>query len=260
MCHRRGSSRFFRAFVPQEWMKRRPLVIERKCVARSIHLGIELTIRKLERPQVPADAPRHFVARQPVGRARVPRATKGTRFDGTLALVLFCRNEQVADGSEWPLNAILRFKVFRTVHAICGYGLLIEFLFGLIFDQALLRNEARQHAYGEGSTTETEGKDLVILEVLFDRRSAFCLCCTFLQFSVVFLRSIIPADKLVDVENIALEADAECASEESHGLERGGPYTVIVKCNLIRSRQIQRVEGSPDVGAPHFSCRISRAV
>ena len=56
-----AGGRGFRALVPQQGMERGALVVERERVAGLANQGMKLPVRQFERPQIPADAPRHLV-------------------------------------------------------------------------------------------------------------------------------------------------------------------------------------------------------
>ena len=64
---------------PEHGLKRRAFVIQRQRVTRAIDDRAQLAIGQFERPELQADAARHFVDRQAIGGHRVPDADEADR-------------------------------------------------------------------------------------------------------------------------------------------------------------------------------------
>src|SRR5277367_1459736 len=64
--------RYLRALIPQNWMKRRPFVIQRQRVASSLNPGIKHSAREFERPDPLANPTGHLVDGQSIRRDSVP--------------------------------------------------------------------------------------------------------------------------------------------------------------------------------------------
>src|ERR1700730_3837173 len=77
---------------------------------------------------------------------------------------------------------------------------------------------------------------------------------------IVGLILVVAAGEFVDVDDVPLQAEAERAAENRPRLERRGADAVVVECNLVISRPVQRLEGAPDVVAPDLRRGIARAV
>ena len=103
-------------------------------------------------------------------------------------------------------------------------------------DKALVENETGYHANGEGATAEAEAENLVGVALP------------------------VPADELVDVDDVAPQSDAEGAAEDGERFETRRANSVVIERNLIGTREIQRLEGPPNVRAPDGSRGISGAV
>lgn len=64
---------------------------------------------------------------------------------------------------------------------------------------------------------------------------------------IVALALVVAAGEFVGVDDVPLHADAERAAKNCPRLERRGADAVGVECDLVISRQIQRLEGAPDL-------------
>jgi len=60
-----------------------------------------------------------------------------------------------------------------------------------------------------------------------------------LERQIVEMRTIVAAGELVDIEHVALQAKAESAAQDRKRLEGRGADAVVVKRDLLRTRQIQ---------------------
>ena len=102
--------------------------------------------------------------------------------------------------------------------------------------QTLIEYQADDDTDGEGAATEAEAVDIVAVAV------------------------VVAAGEFVDVDDIPLQAEAERAAKNRPRLERRGADAVVVECDLVISRQVQRFESAPDIRAPNLRRGIARAI
>ena len=113
-------------------------------------------------------------------------------------VVLFPQKQiakQIADPPEDILDAEDGVVALAPVLAIGCPCLLVEFLLVLRRDQALAENQPADDTNGEGAATEAEAEEAIGVVV------------------------IIAAGELVDVDDVALQAEAEGAAEDGPWLE-----------------------------------------
>ena len=241
-------------------MERGALIVEREGVAGLANQGIELPVRQFERPQITADAPRHFVDGKAVGGNGIPEAEEGYVIDRTLVLVMFGGNEEVAQLSKHPFDLKPRFEFFRPMRPVGHRDLSIEFFFGLVIHQPLFAYQSVRHADGEGTPAEPKGKDVVALVGAVSLLAIFSFRGGGFERQIVEMRTIVAAGKLVDIEHVSLQAKAEGATQDREGFEGRGADAVVVECDLLRTRQIQRFKDAPDIRPPDLAGRIAGAV
>jgi hypothetical protein len=227
-------------FVPQLGMERGAFFIERQRLAGSHHAcAIERVSGKFERHDPAADAARHLVDRQTVSGHRVPHPDEADVLDlAIVALVVLDRQQRVPN---CPVPVLWmpgpqRMVTLAAILPVGGDRLLIEFGFIGSGHQALIENQADDHPDREGATTKAEAID------------------------IVGLVRVVAAGELVDVDHVPLQAEAERAAENRPRLERRGADAVVVECDLVISRQVQRLEGAPDIRAPDLRRGIARTV
>src|SRR6476661_4622930 len=219
-------------------MKRGAFFVQREGLAGAHHpRAVERVTRKLQWPNPPADAARHLIQWRAVGGNGVPDANEVNFFDRTIVgLVVIFRQKQIADRAEKILDVPDGVVPLAPVLAVGRTGLLVELRFALGRHQALVEHEAYDDADRKGAPAETKSVDAVV-------RIA-----------------IIAAGKFVNIDYVALEAIPEGASENSERLERRGADAVVIERDLVGAGQVQRLEGAPDIGAPHLRRGIAGAV
>src|SRR6266851_4911365 len=129
-----------------------------------------------------------------------------------------------------------RMVALTAILSVGGDRLFVELGFIVSGHQALIEDQADDHADREGATTEAEAIDIVGLIL------------------------VVAAGEFVDVDDVPLQAEAERTTKNRPRLERRGAYAVVVECDLVISRQVQRPEGPPDIRAPHLRRGIACAV
>src|SRR6266853_4472889 len=129
-----------------------------------------------------------------------------------------------------------RMVTLAAILPVGGDRLFVELGFIGSRHQALIENQADDHADREGATTEAEAIDIVGLVL------------------------VVAAGEFIDVNHVPLQAKAERAAKNRPRLERRGADAVVVECDLVISRQVQRLEGAPDIRAPDPRRGIARAV
>jgi len=129
-----------------------------------------------------------------------------------------------------------RVVALAAILSVGGDRLFVELGFIVSGHQALIEDQADDHADREGATTEAEAIDIVGLIL------------------------VVAAGEFVDVDHVPLQAEAERTTKNRPRLERRGAYAVVVECDLVISRQVQRPEGAPDICAPHLRRGIACAV
>src|SRR6185436_6000887 len=177
-------------------MERGALIVEREGVAGLANHRIKLPVRQFERPQIAADAPRHFVDGKAVGGNGVPEAEESYVIDRTLSLVMFGGNEEVAQLSKHPFDLKPRFEFFGPMRPVGYRDLSIEFLFGLVIYQPLFAYQAVHHAYGEGAPAEPEGKNIVALVRAVFLLAIFRFRGGGFERQIVAMRTVVAAGKL----------------------------------------------------------------
>src|SRR5229473_1881259 len=221
-------------------MKRGALFVERKRLADAQHaLAVERVGGKLKRHDPPADAARHLVHRQAIGGHRVPHPDEADVLDlAIVALVVRDRQQRVPNCPEPVLGmpGPQRVVALAAIIPVGGDRLVIELGFAAGGYQTLIENQADDDTDGEGAATEAEAVDIVAVAL------------------------VVAAGEFVDVDDVPLQAEAERAAKNRPRLERGGADAVVVECDLVISRQVQRLEGAPDICAPDLRRGIARAV
>ena len=246
--------------VPQQGMESSALVVERKGVTGLANPSIELPVRQFERPQIAADAPRHFVDGEAVGGHRVPETEEGDVIDRALVLVVFGGDEEVAQLAKHPFDLKPRLELFGPMRAVGHRDLSIEFLFGLVTHQPLFAYQSVHHADGEGAAAEPEAEDIVALPRAVPFLAIFGFRGGGLERQIVEMRTIVAAGELVDIQHVALQAEAERAAQDRKRFERRGADAIVVKRDLLRTRQVKRFKNAPDVCPPDLAGGIAGAV
>src|ERR1700738_702625 len=221
-------------------MKRGSLFVERERLARAHHtLAVERESRKFKRHDPAAHAAGHLVQWQAIGGHRVPDPHETDVLDWAIvALVILDRQQRITDraipilGVPGPSCMV----ALATIFPVGGDRLLIEFGFTLGGDKALIENQPDHDPNREGAAAESEAVDIVVFVL------------------------VVAADEFVDVDHIALQAEAERAAEDRPRLERRGADAVVIERDLVIPRQVERLEGAPDVGAPDLRRGIAGAV
>src|SRR3954447_12948515 len=241
-------------------MERGPLIVERERMTGFANQRIELPVRQFERPEKPADTPRHFVDGQSVGGHRIPEAEESDVVDRALGLVMLCRDEQIAQLAKRPLDLKSRFEAFRPVCTVSDGDLLIELFLGAVTDQPLFADQPVHDTDGEGAAAEPEGEDVVALPGAAFLVAMLCFGGGRFQRLIVEMRAIIAARKLVDIEHVPLQTEAEGTAQDRERLEGRGADAVVIECDLLRTCKVQRFEYAPDIGAPDLAGGIAGAV
>ena len=104
-------------------------------------------------------------------------------------------------------------KVLRTVCPIRFRRLAVQLLLCCVADKALIYNETDDDPDSKSSPAEAEAINLIILEIIATGAIALLLR------TVIRRRPVIPADKLVEINHIALKTIAERAADYREGLE-----------------------------------------
>lgn len=218
-------------------MEGRPLIVERKRVPCPFDALAQDPVRKLKGPDPVADAARHLIHGQAVGRDRVPHADELYGWDvladdlgvGLVALqeVQHRHQDVVAQGAEEHLDPQDRVVTLGPVGPVSLDRAVVQLRFGIRHDQALLKNKRTQDTHGERATAEAEEIDLRGVLVI-----------------------VVAADELVGVEDVALEAVSECAAQHGERHEGRGTHAIVVFRGLAVAFQVERLEHPPDVRAP----------
>ena len=200
-------------------------------------LAVERVVRKLQRPDPFADAARHLIQWRSVRSNGVPDPDEANlSYRAIVGLVVIFRQKQVADRAENILDVPDSMVPLPPILTVGRAGLSVEFRFILGRHQALIENQADDDADREGATAESESVD------------------------VVGVVAIITACEFVDVDHVALQAEAERPAENRQRLERRSADAVVIERDLVRTGKVQRLEGAPDIGAPHLRRGIAGAV
>jgi len=96
-------------------------------------------------------------------------------------------------------------------------------------NETLIENEAHHHSNCESASAKTEAEYLIGVSL------------------------VIPADKLVDIDDVAFQPVAKSAPKNRKWFKTRCTYAIVIKSYLIRPRKIESVKRSPDVGAPQRS-------
>ncbi|MHC2307002.1 hypothetical protein ACVIJ1_003472 [Bradyrhizobium elkanii] len=228
-------------------MKGRALVVERQRVSGALDLRAENPVRQFKRPHPVGDAARHLVDRQAIGRDGIPDADefdRRHRFAGDLRIGFVAskaipqpHKNIIAQCAEWHLDAPDRVVALGPVCAIGLHRAVVQLGFGVRDDQALIEDECSERAHGECAAAESEQVDLRIALVI-----------------------VVPADELVGIEDVALEAIAEGAAEDGQRNEFRRADAVVILGGLRIALQIERLEYPPDIGAPDAGSGVAGAV
>src|SRR5262249_46975654 len=137
----------------------------------------------------------------------------------------------------------------RAIIAIGHLGERIQLSLVIRPDDALVQAEADDDAYRESATAEAESEDLVVLEFRqIEVRIPFFLGGRLVDLPVILRKAVVPADELVDIDDVASQSDAERAAKNGKGLEIRRPHAVVIKRDLVRAGEVECFEGTPDVG------------
>src|SRR5689334_20073250 len=179
-------------------MERGSLLVQRKRLAGAPHPVARQGVGgQFERPDIAADAARHFVQRRAIGGHRVPHADKmNLRNPPVFAVVVFVAEEDVADGSKESLDTKHRVVTLASVLAIGGMGPAIKFGFVLRSHEALAEDQPTHDADREGAAAEAEPEKTIVVA------------------------AIVAAGELVDIDDVALQSEPERPAENSPRLER----------------------------------------
>src|SRR5262249_3941871 len=195
--------------------------------------------RKFERHDPPADAARHLIHRQAIGGYRIPHPEEADLLDlAIVALVVIDRPQEVANGPEpiFRMPGPPRMIPLAAILPVGSDRLFVELAFIFGRDQPLIEDQACHDTYRECAAAEAESVDVVAIVL------------------------VVAASEFVEVDDIPLQAEAECAAKDRPWLERRGAYAIVIEGDLATSRKIQRLKGTPDVRAPNLGCRIAGAV
>src|SRR5262249_15036599 len=146
-------------------------------------------------------------------------------------------DEDVTDRSKYFLDAPHRVVPLAAVLAIGGASPARELGFVRRRDQALAQDQSADHPDREGAAAEAETEEEVLV-----------------------IDAIIATGEFIDVDDVALQPKAEGAAENGPWLERRRTDAVVIECDLVAAGQIERLEGPPHIGAPHFGGRIAGAI
>ena len=146
------------------------------------------------------------------------------------------RQDHVAQRAERHLDVPERVIALAAIGAIGRMRLAVQFALAVSGDQPLIEDQAHHHTDGETAAAEAEAEQFVI--------------------------GIPPvaASEFVEIDDVALQTEAERAAEYGKRLEGGGSDAVVVERNLIGAREIERFEHTPDIGTPDLRRGVTRAV
>ena len=171
----------------------------------------------------------HFVDRHAVGGNRVPDPDEVNFFDRAIVgRVVILRQTDIADRAEEILDVPESVIPLAPILPVGGVSFLVEFRFALGRHQALIEHETYDDADRKGTPAETKSVDVIVRVAK------------------------IAAGKFVNFDYVAFQAITECAAENGQRLERRGADAVVIERDLVGAGEIKRLEGSPDVGAPHL--------
>ncbi len=196
-----------------------------------------MVVRQFERPDISGNAAGHLIERRAIGGDRVPHTDEVDLVHRPIVgLIVILRQEQVAKRAEEILDVPDRMIPLPAVLAVGGTRLPVELGLIVRLHQALIDDQAHDNTDRERAAAESKA----------------------VQFFVVF--AIVAAGEFVEGDDVALQAETERAAEDRHRLERRGADAVVIKRDLVVAGKIQRIERAPDIGAPDFRRRITRAV
>ncbi len=121
------------------------------------------------------------------------------------------------------------------VRAICGDSVSVQLLPIRKADEALVVDEARERAHREGAATEAEAPDAIVI-------------------------LIVAAQKLVELDGVLLDANAECEPQQPQRLQRRCADAVAKRRHLIHAGEIQRFVEPPDIRLVRSRCTVPGAV
>ncbi len=121
------------------------------------------------------------------------------------------------------------------VCAVCSDGITVQLLFVPEAYEALVVDEARERAHGEGSTTEPEAPNAIIVVV-------------------------VAAQKFVELDRVLLDANAECKTQNLHWLGFRGADAIAERSDLISVGKIERFIEPPNVCFVGRRCAVTGAV
>jgi hypothetical protein len=76
----------------------------------------------------------------------------------------------------------------------------------------------------------------------------------------VIARTIVPAEKLVEIADVARQAPADGAAQQLQRPEAGRPYAVVIDRDLVVVAEIERLEQPPDVGLVELGRAVAGAI
>src|ERR1700681_4721050 len=220
-------------------MEGRSFIVQRKRMTGSLNSEVKTPVRKFQRQNPLADAARHLVDWQAVGRDGIPQAEKLDAFDRrVLALIVALAQKEkdhVANDPKDPLKVKNGVKPRSSVGAVRHLGLFVDFRLGLSRDQPLMKDKADHDPHGEGAAAKAKAVNTVA-------------------------RLIVHTKEFVDVENITLQTPTKSAAQYGQRLKGGSANAIVVNGNLIVTTKVQTFKHAPDVGFPNFVRGVSGSV
>ena len=196
-----------------------------------------------QRPDPVVDAARHLLDRAAIGRDRVPHAHEvdGLDFDPPSGLQSARsppqRRDCVAEETKRLHDEPHRHVEAAPIDTVRRQGITGELrLAAVAGDQAHARDHPRDDADGEGAAAEAKAEDAVA-------------------------RAVVPAGVAIEVEHVALEAEAEDAAEHGQRAERRRSHSVVVVRDLpARITEIERSVDPPDIGLEQLRRAVAGAI
>ena len=233
------------AIVPEHWLERVALVLEPEGMTATLDLPVHETVGQRQRPVPIVDGTHDFLDRSAIGVHRIPHPKEFDSVDGNELDILVARLAQhgVADKItdraqhvQMKARRGLR-RIGLAVISVGGDGALPQRGFiAVIGREAEPGDQAGDDADGECPAAEAEAEDAVA-------------------------RLVVAAAEAIDVENVALQPDAEDAGECRPPFERRGADAIVVERDLPgRVSEVERLKQPPDIGLEDLCGAVSRPV
>ena len=137
----------------------------------------------------------------------------------------------------------LRRKCLLAEGAIGGDCVPLQVRFGLERDESFGMHEAGEHADREGAAAESEHPDAVV------------------SCRVLLVSPVVVAQKFVEIEHVALDADAEREADECEGsVMLDVSDTIAEDRDLLAVAQVEGLIKTPHIGLERLRCAVAGPV